>query len=158
MLPLGRPAEMQFLGHCEEHTQLLNFRSVNITEASIIRQLISIGRPVIAGGIVKTNPYERGPMTLLSSSAAPLAPGAAHDDQPAHARQDAFGREASGPLAVVVIAELSRVLAGPYCTMILADMGATVIKVESPSGDETRAWKPPVFDGQSPYYLSINRN
>jgi crotonobetainyl-CoA:carnitine CoA-transferase CaiB-like acyl-CoA transferase len=97
-------------------------------------------------------------MTLQSSSAAPLAPGAAHDGQPAHARRDAFGRDVSGPLAGIVIADFSRVLAGPYCTMLLADMGATVIKVESPTGDETRAWKPPVFEGQSTYYLSINRN
>ncbi|MBA4101336.1 MAG: carnitine dehydratase, partial [Arthrobacter sp.] len=95
----------------------------------------------------------------LQSNAAPLAPGAAaHDRQPDQARRDAFGRNASGPLAGIVIADFSRVLAGPYCTMLLADMGATVIKVESPSGDETRAWKPPVFDGQSTYYLSINRN
>lgn len=95
----------------------------------------------------------------LQSNAAPLAPGAAaHDRQPDHARRDAFGRNVSGPLAGIVIADFSRVLAGPYCTMLLADMGATVIKVESPSGDETRAWKPPVFDGQSTYYLSINRN
>ncbi|MCX2749585.1 CoA transferase [Arthrobacter sp. MI7-26] len=94
----------------------------------------------------------------LQSNVAPLAPGAAQDRQPAGARRDAFGRDASGPLAGIVIADFSRVLAGPYCTMLLADMGATVIKVESPSGDETRAWKPPVFEGQSTYYLSINRN
>ncbi len=92
----------------------------------------------------------------LQSTVAPPAPGAAHSPQPA--RRDAFGREASGPLAGIVIADFSRVLAGPYCTMLLADMGATVIKVESPSGDETRQWKPPVFEDQSTYYLSINRN
>lgn len=78
--------------------------------------------------------------------------------QPDAARQDAFGREASGPLAGIVVADFSRVLAGPYCTMLLADMGATVIKVEAPDGDETRSWKPPVFEDQSTYYLSINRN
>ncbi len=49
-------------------------------------------------------------------------------------------------------------LAGPYCTMLLADLGATVIKVESPAGDDTRAWTPPDRDGVSTYYLSINRN
>ncbi|QGU05826.1 CaiB/BaiF CoA transferase family protein [Corynebacterium comes] len=69
-----------------------------------------------------------------------------------------FTRQASGPLAGIVIADFSRVLAGPYCTMLLADMGATVIKVESPAGDETRTWKPPVHEDQSTYYLSINRN
>jgi crotonobetainyl-CoA:carnitine CoA-transferase CaiB-like acyl-CoA transferase len=63
-----------------------------------------------------------------------------------------------GPLDGIVVADLSRVLAGPYCTMLLADMGATVIKVESPAGDETRTWTPPERDGVSTYYLSINRN
>lgn len=71
---------------------------------------------------------------------------------------DAFGRHASGPLAGIVVADFSRVLAGPYCTMLLADMGATVVKVEGPGGDETRGWKPPVFNDTSTYYLSINRN
>ncbi|EHI39215.1 LOW QUALITY PROTEIN: L-carnitine dehydratase/bile acid-inducible protein F, partial [Rhodococcus opacus PD630] len=96
-------------------------------------------------------------MTLQSTPTA-FAPEAADDRQPGRPHQDAFGRNASGPLAGIVVADFSRVLAGPYCTMLLADMGATVIKVEGPSGDETRAWKPPVFDGQSTYYLSINRN
>jgi crotonobetainyl-CoA:carnitine CoA-transferase CaiB-like acyl-CoA transferase len=65
---------------------------------------------------------------------------------------------ARGPLDGVIVADLSRVLAGPYCTMLLADMGATVIKVESPAGDETRTWTPPDRDGVATYYLSINRN
>jgi crotonobetainyl-CoA:carnitine CoA-transferase CaiB-like acyl-CoA transferase len=64
----------------------------------------------------------------------------------------------AGPLDGLVIADLSRVLAGPYCSMLLADLGATVIKVESPAGDETRTWRPPEHDGVSTYYLSINRN
>lgn len=72
--------------------------------------------------------------------------------------EDAFGRNASGPLAGIVVVDFSRILAGPYCTMLLADMGATVIKVESPAGDDTRAWKPPVYEGESTYYMSINRN
>src|SRR5699024_2952924 len=63
-----------------------------------------------------------------------------------------------GPLSGLVVADLSRVLAGPYCTMLLADMGATVIKVESPGGDDTRAWRPPEHDGVSTYFMSINRN
>lgn len=66
--------------------------------------------------------------------------------------------QSSGPLAGLVIADFSRVLAGPYCTMLLADMGATVIKVEGPSGDDTRNWIPPQRDGVSTYYMSINRN
>ena len=57
-----------------------------------------------------------------------------------------------------IVADLSRVLAGPYCSMLLADMGATVIKVEGPAGDDTRTWMPPVKDGVSTYYLSIGRN
>jgi crotonobetainyl-CoA:carnitine CoA-transferase CaiB-like acyl-CoA transferase len=57
-----------------------------------------------------------------------------------------------------LVADFSRVLAGPYCTMLLGDLGATVIKVESPTGDDTRTWMPPVRDGVSTYYLSINRN
>ena len=66
--------------------------------------------------------------------------------------------DARGPLDGLIVADLSRVLAGPYCTMLLADMGATVIKVESPAGDETRTWTPPERDDVSTYYLSINRN
>jgi crotonobetainyl-CoA:carnitine CoA-transferase CaiB-like acyl-CoA transferase len=64
-----------------------------------------------------------------------------------------------GPLSGLLIADFSRVLAGPYCTMLLADLGADVIKVESPSGDDTRTWMPPVTeDGTSTYFLAINRN
>jgi crotonobetainyl-CoA:carnitine CoA-transferase CaiB-like acyl-CoA transferase len=65
----------------------------------------------------------------------------------------------SGPLNGVVVADFSRVLAGPYATMLLGDLGATVIKVESPDGDDTRHWGPPwTPDGESTYFLSINRN
>lgn len=63
-----------------------------------------------------------------------------------------------GPLAGLLIADFSRVLAGPYCTMLLGDLGATVIKVESPAGDDTRTWMPPDRDGVATYYLAINRN
>ncbi len=66
--------------------------------------------------------------------------------------------EARGPLDGLIVADLSRILAGPYCSMLLADLGATVIKVESPAGDDTRTWMPPVSDGVSTYYLSIGRN
>jgi crotonobetainyl-CoA:carnitine CoA-transferase CaiB-like acyl-CoA transferase len=67
---------------------------------------------------------------------------------------------APGPLSGVVVADFSRVLAGPYATMLLADLGATVIKVEGPgAGDDTRTWTPPTApDGTGTYYLSINRN
>ena len=63
-----------------------------------------------------------------------------------------------GPLDGLLIADFSRVLAGPYCTMLLSDLVATVIKVESPAGDETRTWLPPDRNGIATYYLSINRN
>ena len=63
------------------------------------------------------------------------------------------------PLDSLIVIDLSRVLAGPYCTMQLADMGATVIKVEIPgSGDDTRAYGPPFLHGESTYFLSVNRN
>ena len=51
------------------------------------------------------------------------------------------------PLDGLIVADLSRVLAGPYCSMLLADLGATVIKVESPAGDDTRTWMPPEHEG-----------
>jgi crotonobetainyl-CoA:carnitine CoA-transferase CaiB-like acyl-CoA transferase len=56
------------------------------------------------------------------------------------------------------VLDLSRVLAGPYCTMVLADLGADVVKVERPgAGDETRGWGPPYVGGEAAYYLSVNR-
>jgi crotonobetainyl-CoA:carnitine CoA-transferase CaiB-like acyl-CoA transferase len=63
----------------------------------------------------------------------------------------------NGPLDGVLVADFSRILAGPYATMLMADMGADVIKVEGPRGDDTRTWMPPVRDGVSTYYLGINR-
>jgi crotonobetainyl-CoA:carnitine CoA-transferase CaiB-like acyl-CoA transferase len=62
------------------------------------------------------------------------------------------------PLNGIRVLDLSRVLAGPYCTMVLGDLGAEVIKVESPEGDETRSWGPPFAEGESAYYLCVNRN
>ena len=64
-----------------------------------------------------------------------------------------------GALDGVTVLDLTRVLSGPYCTMMLADMGARVIKIEQPGkGDDTRAWGPPFQKGESAYFLSINRN
>lgn len=63
------------------------------------------------------------------------------------------------PLEGIRVVDLSRVLAGPYCTMILGDLGAEVIKVEMPGeGDDTRKWGPPFIEGESSYFLSINRS
>ena len=66
---------------------------------------------------------------------------------------------ASAAFSGLLVADFSRVLAGPLATMMLGDLGATVIKVEEPErGDDSRAWGPPYVDGESTYYLSINRN
>src|SRR5712691_7700427 len=65
----------------------------------------------------------------------------------------------ASPLAGVRIVDLSRVLAGPYATLTLADLGADVVKVEHPrGGDETRSWGPPFAGGESAYFLSVNRS
>jgi crotonobetainyl-CoA:carnitine CoA-transferase CaiB-like acyl-CoA transferase len=64
-----------------------------------------------------------------------------------------------GPLSGFTVVDLTRVLSGPYCTMVLADLGARVIKVEHPGkGDDTRHWGPPFLGKESAYFLSINRN
>ncbi|MBI4491783.1 MAG: CoA transferase [Chloroflexi bacterium] len=64
-----------------------------------------------------------------------------------------------GPLQDIIVVDLSRALAGPYCTLMLGDMGAEVIKLELPgSGDDSRGWGPPFLAGESSYFLSVNRN
>ena len=66
---------------------------------------------------------------------------------------------AAGPLSGLTVLDLTRVLSGPYCTMLLGDMGARVIKVEQPGrGDDTRAWGPPFIGSESAYFLGTNRN
>jgi crotonobetainyl-CoA:carnitine CoA-transferase CaiB-like acyl-CoA transferase len=62
------------------------------------------------------------------------------------------------PLDGVRVLDLSHALAGPYCTMLLGDLGADVIKIEPPSGDQARKWGPPFIDGEAAYFLSVNRN
>jgi crotonobetainyl-CoA:carnitine CoA-transferase CaiB-like acyl-CoA transferase len=62
------------------------------------------------------------------------------------------------PLAGIRILEVGVMLAGPYATMLLADLGAEVVKVESPAGDDTHTWSPPRRDGVATYYLGVNRN
>lgn len=66
--------------------------------------------------------------------------------------------EVAGALAGKVVIDLTRVLGGPYCTQILGDYGADVIKIEPPRGDETREWGPPFYDQDAPYFLGVNRN
>jgi len=73
-------------------------------------------------------------------------------------QRDAGAPDRSGPLAGLLVADFSRILAGPYATMLLADLGAEVVKVESPAGDDTRSWVPPSRGGVSTYYLGVNRN
>jgi succinate--hydroxymethylglutarate CoA-transferase len=64
-----------------------------------------------------------------------------------------------GALAGLRVVDLTRILAGPFCTMTLADMGADVIKIEPPgTGDDTRGWGPPFVEGESTYFMSVNRN
>jgi len=66
---------------------------------------------------------------------------------------------AAGPLTGATVLDLTRVMSGPYCTLMLADTGARVIKIEHPQrGDDTRAWGPPFVNGESVYFLSVNRN
>src|SRR5689334_20059430 len=65
----------------------------------------------------------------------------------------------AGPLTGTRVLDLTRALAGPYCTLLLGDMGADVVKIELPgSGDETRQWGPPFLEGESSYFMSVNRN
>jgi crotonobetainyl-CoA:carnitine CoA-transferase CaiB-like acyl-CoA transferase len=65
---------------------------------------------------------------------------------------------ATGALQGVRVVDLSRVLGGPFCSQLLADHGAQVLKIEPPRGDETRDWGPPFRDGEAAYFLGVNRN
>ncbi len=65
---------------------------------------------------------------------------------------------ASFPLEGVRVLDLTIALAGPYCTLLLGDLGADVVKVEPPEGDQSRGWGPPFVEGESSYFLSVNRN
>jgi crotonobetainyl-CoA:carnitine CoA-transferase CaiB-like acyl-CoA transferase len=67
--------------------------------------------------------------------------------------------EVTGPLRGITVIEMTEALAGPYCAMLLGDLGAEVIKVERPDvGDQARGWGPPFIEGESAYFLSVNRN
>ncbi|MGW0119674.1 CaiB/BaiF CoA transferase family protein [Streptomyces sp. NPDC003327] len=85
----------------------------------------------------------------------------AYHDEPAGSVDPADRPDApaAGALSGIVVADFGRVLAGPYMTMLLADLGADVIKIERPgSGDDTRAWGPPFAAGEATYFLGVNRN
>ena len=62
------------------------------------------------------------------------------------------------PLDGVTVIDFSRILAGPYCTMLLGDLGAEILKIEPPAGDDCRHWGPPFIEGESAYFLAVNRN
>ncbi len=80
-------------------------------------------------------------------------------DQPAPSEIAPEPDTAPGALSGIVVADFGRVLAGPYMTMLLADLGADVIKIERPgTGDDTRAWGPPFAGGEATYFLGVNRN
>ena len=66
--------------------------------------------------------------------------------------------KSAGALAGLKVIDLTRVLGGPYCTMILSDHGADVIKIEPPQGDEVRDWGPPFHEDDASYFIGINRN
>src|SRR3989337_2657246 len=67
-----------------------------------------------------------------------------------------MGREVL--LSGVTVLDFYRILAGPYCTRLLGDLGAEVLKIEPPKGDDSRYWGPPFVDGESAYFLAVNRN
>ncbi|XP_069668532.1 succinate--hydroxymethylglutarate CoA-transferase isoform X7 [Haliaeetus albicilla] len=107
-------------------------------------------RPAAASGSASP----RRPGALSGASASPRNGGGARGEGAPPA-----GASNVKPLDAVKILDLTRVLAGPFATMILGDLGAEVIKVERPgAGDDTRAWGPPFAGTESVYFLSVNRN
>ncbi|RAE30815.1 CoA transferase, partial [Burkholderia multivorans] len=82
----------------------------------------------------------------------------AEDHGSTEGAEELFERSGTGPLSGVLVADFSRVLAGPYATMMLADLGATVVKVEGRTGDDTRHWAPPRRGEDATYFLTANRN
>jgi len=101
----------------------------------------------------------RGPVDISWDEQAARRVGHYNERMPPALSERSESKGPAGPLDGLTVLDLTRVLSGPYCTMLLADMGARVIKIEQPGrGDETRAWGPPFVAGESAYFLSINRN
>ena len=107
----------------------------------------SLGIPAIEAAAFIVNGEQRLPDAVLA------------ENDTLEALPAISGGAGEGALAGIRVVDLTRALAGPYCTLMLADHGAEVIKIEQPgTGDETRGWAPPHINGVSAYYLSINRN
>lgn len=98
-------------------------------------------------------------MTSRRREGRDLTPvGRSRQRKPATASEVGLTAGDFGPLSGTLVLDVSRTLAGPFCTMLLGDMGATVVKIEQPGkGDPARGW-PPFVDGHSTYFLSVNRN
>ena len=119
---------------------------------SAIEILRSLGIPAADAAAFIVNGEQREAGTVLSAGdtleALPAISGGVDDPD-----------RSGGALAGIRVVDLTRALAGPYCTLMLGDHGAEIIKVEQPgTGDETRGWAPPRQNGVSAYFLSINRN
>lgn len=97
-------------------------------------------------GVTKTNTFP----LILSFTPHKIS-------EPTH-MPDSSESTPTGAMAGLKVIDLARVLGGPYCSQILADHGATVIKVEPPQGDETRDWGPPFHEGDASYFVGLNRN
>src|SRR5436190_1448146 len=96
----------------------------------------------------------------ISASKASVCRAFEYESVRAVATEDMTGQADahSGALAGVRVLDLTRILAGPLCGMMLGDMGADVIKIEPPNGDDTRTWGPPFVEGEAAYFLGLNRN
>ena len=103
-----------------------------------------------------TPPPSAGPPSAGTHPANSGTPPANSGTPPATAGKALAG--SPGALAGIKVVDLTRVLGGPYCTMILSDHGAEVIKIEPPQGDEVRDWGPPFHDGDASYFIGVNRN
>src|SRR4030095_10656099 len=100
----------------------------------------------------------RGTSTRARSRRRVRGPGVCDTTRQRRGWRGGIVPRADRPLSGVRVLDLTRVLAGPFCSMILGDMGAEVIKIEEPGkGDDTRAW-PPFVEGEATYFMAVNRN